>query len=79
MSEDGLEERINDLVDALMQISQWCEAYPEDVFTPMDADKKARAHAALVAADIEPAVLYASWARHLLGGIGKIARDALRP
>ena len=44
---DKLEERIEDLEDALQRIKQWGEAYPPNIFTPMDDGYAKKAHACL--------------------------------
>lgn len=56
--------------DALRRISEWAGAYPADVFPEVDL-KKARA--ALADAGIEIGSLHATWARHIMQGIGAIA------
>jgi hypothetical protein len=56
--------------DALRRISEWAGAYPNDVFPDVDL-KKARA--ALSEAGIEIGALHATWARHIMQGIGAIA------
>ena len=75
----ALVERIEDLEDALHRIEIWCDAYPEDMFTPLDPDRIAMAASLLGAHGIDIGRLHAQWARHLLEGIGEIAQTALEP
>lgn len=68
---------MTDPADALGQIARWCEAYPVTVFPEMDDADYARAHEALKGVGLSSDRLHAAWARHLLEGIGKIAREAI--
>jgi hypothetical protein len=70
-----LTERVENLEDAIFQIEQWCEAYPEDVFTPLSDFDVTRAGLLLKSGNIDVGALHAQWARHLLGGISKIAQS----
>lgn len=65
----ALADENDDLKDKLWRVRQWCEAYPADVFLPVDT---AKANAALKAAGIDVGALHAQWARHLLAGVGEI-------
>ncbi len=76
---DGLREADEAKYDALMQISQWCDAYPQDVFEPLPPDAVKRADKVLADAGISIGALHAGWARHLLQSVGRIARAALSP
>jgi hypothetical protein len=62
------------LREALERIVQWSEAYPLDVFPEPDF-KKARA--LLEAGGITLDAVSASCMRHVIEGVGKIAREAL--
>ena len=62
---------------ALTEIRQWCEAYPTTVFTPLSREQLGEAAIVLGEINIDIGALHAEWARHLLDGIGKIAREAL--
>lgn len=63
------------LVDALRQIAQWTtEAYPAEAFPDQDL---AAARSLLAAAGIDLSAIHGQWARHLIGGIGAIAQQAL--
>lgn len=68
------EDRISDLESALQRIVQWSEAYPLDIFPEPDL-KKARE--LLAAGGITLDAVSASCMRHVVNGVGKIARDAL--
>lgn len=64
--------------DALARIAQWADAYPRDVFTPLsDCDIK-QIGQVVTDAGFSFDALHASWARHLIDGIGGIARTALQ-
>jgi hypothetical protein len=65
------------LRDALGEIKQWASAYPEDIFRPVPDDKLKEASGALKAIGVDMGALHAGWARHLVNGIGGIARAAL--
>jgi len=62
--------------EALGEIAQWAEAYPADMFAEPDF---AAVNKALTDAGIPEQMdrLHASWARHLITGVGNIARAAL--
>jgi hypothetical protein len=62
---------------ALEEIRTWCEAYPTPIFTPLTDDDLRVASDGLKTLGIDIGALHAQWARHLLDGIGKIAREAL--
>lgn len=68
------QERIDELIEALQRIVQWSEAYPIDVFPEPDL-KKARE--LLAAGGITIDAISAHCMRHVVEGVGKIARDAL--
>lgn len=68
---------MNDPEDALREIAQWCEAYPVKVFPELTENDFVMAAAALAGVGLSSDRLHAAWARHLLSGIGKIAREAL--
>lgn len=63
-----------EVVAALERIQQWSEAYPVDIFLPVDL-KAVRA--ALDGAGISMDGLHAEWARHITSRVGDIARAAL--
>jgi len=65
------------LEDALTQILQWCLAYPAFMFIPLTDEQMRTATTVLSVADIDIGALHAQWARHLLEGISKIAREGL--
>lgn len=65
-------ERETDLKAALLRIVQWSEAYPLDIFPEPDFVRAK----VLLGAD-ELSRLSASNMRHVVEGVGKIARDAL--
>ncbi len=70
---DRLLKALGDKDEALLHIAQWAEAYPEDIFPPVDV---ASAREKL-GDDALFSRLHAEWARHLCKGIGAIARAAL--
>lgn len=63
--------------DALHMIKQWADAYPVDVFRPISDEKLKEANEALKAIGVDMGALHAGWARHIVDGIGNIARAAL--
>ena len=71
--EDAADE-IERMREALLRVAQWAEAYPEDIFPPVDV---ASAREKL-GDDALFSRLHAEWARHLHKGIGAIARAALK-
>jgi hypothetical protein len=68
-------DRIEELEAALQQIDQWAKAYPLKVFPEPDFVK---ARAALEAAGITLDSVSASNMRHVIEGVGRIARAALK-
>jgi hypothetical protein len=62
------------LIHALEQIEAWADAYPLDIFPEPDL---ARARELLAAGGITLDAVSASIARHVVNGVGKIARGAL--
>jgi len=66
-------EEIERLRDALTRVMQWAEAYPEDIFPPVDLD----AARERMGDDALFSRLHAEWGRRLCKGIGGIARAAL--
>jgi hypothetical protein len=67
-------ERAERYEDALQQIVQWSEAYPLAVFPEPDWKKAA---ALLKAGGITLDAVSGSCMRHVVEGIGRIAREAL--
>ena len=65
------------LTDALAQIKQWAEAYPVAVFLPVLGSDLDRAAELLQQHGISLGAIHASWARHILQGIGDICDRAL--
>ena len=70
MSDDATDRYI----EALQQIVAWSEAYPLDIFPEPDWK---RAGDLLRAGGISLGAISASNMRHVVEGVGKIARDAL--
>lgn len=68
------QERIDELIEALQKIVSWSEAYPLEVFPEPDL-KKARD--LLAAGGITLDAVSAHCMRHVVEGVGKIAREAL--
>ena len=69
-----LEDRIDDLEQALHKIRSWSDAYPIEVFPEPDLEK---ARALLEAGGITLDSVSAHCMRHVVEGVGKIAREAL--
>jgi hypothetical protein len=68
------QDRIDDLEEALHRIVQWSEAYPLDVFPEPDL---AKARELLEAGGITLDSISAYCIRHVVKGVGEIARKAL--
>jgi len=68
-------DREERLEEALQSIVQWSEAYPLDIFPEPDL-KKARA--LLEAGGITLDAVSAHCMRHVIEGVGKIAKEALQ-
>ena len=70
------EDRIDELEAALYRIVQWADAYPLDIFPEPDLKLAADA---LKTVGITLDSISAYVARHVVSGVGKIARNALDP
>ena len=71
------EDRVEKLEDALRDIDKWSQAYPLKVFPEADDAYLAKAHAALQQHGMGIDRISASAMRHVVEGVGKIARRAL--
>ena len=71
---ERLNDRVDELTEALRKIVSWSEAYPLDIFPEPDFKK---AHEVLNANGMTIDAISASAARHTVEGVGKIARAAL--
>ena len=71
---DAALDRIETLEDALDKIKQWSEAYPIDIFKEPDLEK---AHRVLTENGMTLGGISAHVARHVVKGVGDIARTAL--
>jgi len=67
-------DTVDDLTDALQRIVQWSEAYPLDIFPKPDY---AKARQLLEAGGMTLDAISADCMRHVVEGVGKIAREAL--
>jgi len=74
---DELRARVVELEDTLEQIAQWAEAYPVTVFIPLTSGEMQWADSVLREAGISMGAMHASWARHIVDGIGGIARTGI--
>ena len=74
--EQGQSDRLIRYEEALERIVQWADAYPLDIFPEPDLK---RAHAVLTAAGMSLDSISASCMRHVIEGVGKIAKEALKP
>ena len=63
------------LQEALWRIKKWSEAYPTDIFIEPDF---AKAHEVLTAAGMTLDAISAHAMRHVVKGVGEIARAALK-
>ena len=73
-AKDAYMEREEKLEQALHHIVQWSEAYPLTVFAEPDWEKAAEL---LKAGGISLDSISASCMRHVVEGVGQIAREAL--
>jgi len=69
------EERLE---EALWRIAQWSDAYPVDVFPEPDEDYYRNAHKVLTAHGMTLDRLSAAAMRHVIEGVGKVAKEALK-
>jgi hypothetical protein len=67
------EERLE---EALRRIARWADAYPVEAFPAVDVAYRQRAQAALAAAGMTLDRLQADAMRHVIVGVGKIAKEA---
>jgi hypothetical protein len=74
---DACANEIEHLRDALWQIAQWADAYPLEVFPKVTEDYAMRAHEVLTANGMTLDRLSAHAMRHVVQGVGKIAKEAL--
>jgi hypothetical protein len=63
--------------EALHRILEWSESYPLTTFHEPTDDECKKANEALVAIGLSVDIFSASMARHVVAGIGKIAREGL--
>jgi len=73
-SSRNLHDKVGELEAALQRIVQWSEAYPLEIFPPPDYP---RARAVLEANGMTLDAISADCMRHVVEGVGKIAREAL--
>jgi hypothetical protein len=69
------QEQIDELREALQRIVQWADAYPLDIFPEPDWGK---ARDLLKAGGMTLDRISASNMRHVVEGVGRIAREALK-
>ncbi len=74
MNQFELEDKLSDLTEALQKIVFWADSYPLDIFPEPDLVK---ARDLLEAGGITLDSVSASMARHVVEGVGNIARAAL--
>jgi hypothetical protein len=72
------EDRIEQLEAALYRIKQWADAYPLEVFPEVDSAYLQRANDLFIGSGMTLDAVSASNMRHVLEGVGKIAREALK-
>jgi hypothetical protein len=76
--DNQLTAREERLTEAMGRIAQWAGAYPTTVFPVPDDDYMQRAHEVLKAHGMTIDRISADAMRHVLYGIGRIARAALK-
>ena len=72
-----LENKLDMYEEALHRIASWASAYPLAVFPEPDEAYYKRAHEVLTANGMTLDRLSAAAMRHVVEGVGRIARDAL--
>jgi hypothetical protein len=72
-----MSEREERLEEALERIARWADAYPLHAFPKPDGEYLRRAHEALTANGLTLDRIAADCMRHVVEGVGRIARDAL--
>ena len=72
-----LEDKLDLYEKALHRIASWASAYPLAVFPEPDKAYYKRAHEVLTANGMTLDRLSAAAMRHVVEGVGRIARDAL--
>ncbi len=72
-----MSEREERLEEALWRIAQWADAYPLEAFPAVTEDYAKRAHEVLTANGMTLDQLSADAMRHVVRGVGKIAKQAL--
>ena len=65
------------LVGALERIARWSDAYPIGIFPEPDDEYCRRAHAVLAAQGMTLDRLSAAAMRHVIKGVGRMAKEAL--
>jgi hypothetical protein len=70
-------EREEHLEEALQRIAQWADAYPLDIFHEPTKDEWRKAHELLTANGMTMDAFASSCMRHVIDGVGKIAKEAL--
>jgi hypothetical protein len=70
-------ERLDRYEEALQRIVSWSEAYPLDIFPELTGPDWKRAAEALKPSGITLDRVSGSCMRHVVDGVGKIAREAL--
>lgn len=77
VTRDTLEDRIEELEQALRRLVQWADAYPIRVFPAVTEEYVALAHEVLTANGLTLDRLNADAMRHVLTGVRRIASAAL--
>lgn len=72
------DERAGRIQAALYRVAQWADAYPLDVFPEPDSAYLKKAHEVLTANGMTLDAISARAMRHVITGVGKIAKDALK-
>lgn len=66
----SLEDRVEELEEALHKIRNWCQAYPVSVFIPPTKEEVNASIEAMKAPGCASSeAMHGSWARHILDGI----------
>lgn len=74
---EARDARIFALRNTLLHLVSWSEAYPKDIFPEMSEEYSTKAHEILAANGMSINRISASAMRHVIEGVGRIAREAL--
>ena len=75
--EERLQARIGELEDAMQRIVNWADAYPVDIFIPPTKEDLKRSNEILRENGISFTAINGATMKHVIDGVGNIAREVL--